>query len=171
MGLLILIWKTLCLDSPTITHIYMGRATTILFKYPELTLKCYCLYAPSQNDTTSLPFYEELFNSHPPDPTQNTIYIGDFNVVQNTTLDRKTLASNTTNPRPINTLPRACLTTPLLTHGELNTPIVFCTPGITRSWLQGLTSLWSQTTYIIRSLTPATPPPPLKQTTKPSCSP
>merc|ERR1711954_542438 len=34
-------------------------------------------------------FYEDLFDSHPPDPTQNTIYIGDFNVVQNTTLDRK----------------------------------------------------------------------------------
>merc|ERR1711942_627977 len=65
------------------------KATIILFKFPNLTLKCYCLYAPSQNDTTSLAFYEDLFDSHPPDPTQNTIYIGDFNVVQNTTLDRK----------------------------------------------------------------------------------
>merc|ERR1711873_384306 len=44
---------------------------------------------PAENDTTSLPFYEKLFDSHPPDPTQNTIYIGDFNIVQNTTLDRK----------------------------------------------------------------------------------
>ena len=84
-GLIILIRKTLCYNPPTITHIYPGRATTILFKLPELSLKCYCLYAPSQNDTTSLPFYEDLFDSHPPDPTQNTIYIGDFNVVQNTT--------------------------------------------------------------------------------------
>merc|ERR1712081_149642 len=106
-----------------------------------------------------------------PDPTQNTIYIGDFNVVQNKTLDRKTLASNIINPKPINTSSQACLTTPLLTHGELNTPTVSCTPGTTRSLLQGLTSLWSQTTCIIRSLTPATPPPPLKQTTSPSCSP
>ena len=43
----------------------------------------------SQDDTTSLAFYEDLFDSNPPNPTQNTIYIGDFNVVQNTTLDRK----------------------------------------------------------------------------------
>ena len=63
-GLIILIRKTLCYNPPTITHIHPGRATTILFKLPELTLKCYCLYAPSQNDTTSLPFYEDLFDFH-----------------------------------------------------------------------------------------------------------
>ena len=88
-GLIILIRKTLCYNHPTITHTHPGKATIILFKFPNLTLKCYCLYAPSQNDTTSLAFYEDLFDSHPPDPTQNTIYIGDFNVVQNTTLDRR----------------------------------------------------------------------------------
>merc|ERR1711954_557632 len=78
--------KTLCYDHPTITHTHPGKATIILFKFPVLTLKCYCLYAPSQNDTNSLAFYEDLFDSHPPDPTQNTIYLGDFNVVQNTIL-------------------------------------------------------------------------------------
>ena len=88
-GLIILVRKTLCNNQPTITHINPGKATTILFKFPNLTLKCYFLYAPSQDDSTSFAFYEDLFDSNPPDPTQNTIYIGDFNVVQNTTLDRK----------------------------------------------------------------------------------
>ena len=98
-GLIILIRKTLCYNPPTITHIHPGRATTILFNLPELSLKCYCLYAPSQNDTTSLPFYEDLFDTHPPDPTQNTIYIGDFNVVQNTTLDRRNPSINYHKPK------------------------------------------------------------------------
>merc|ERR1712115_493033 len=88
-GLIILVRKTLCNNQPTITHINPGKATTILFKFPNLTLKCYCLYAPSEDDPTSLAFYEDLFDANPPDPTQNTIYIGDFNVVQNTTLDRR----------------------------------------------------------------------------------
>merc|ERR1711954_25192 len=72
-----------------ITHIHPGRATTIEINLTDSSLKCYCLYAPSQNYTASLPFYEDLFNTHPSDPMQNTIYISDFNVVQNTTLDRK----------------------------------------------------------------------------------
>merc|ERR1711954_10350 len=71
-GLIILIRKALCHNHPIITHTHPGRATTILFKFPNLTLKFYCLYAPSQNDTTSLAFYEDLFDSNPPDPTQNT---------------------------------------------------------------------------------------------------
>merc|ERR1712082_443449 len=69
--------------------IHPGRATTIEINLDDSSIKCYCLYTPSQNDTASLPFYEDLFNTHPPDPMQNTVYIGDFNVVQNTTLDRR----------------------------------------------------------------------------------
>ena len=72
-------------------------------------MKCYCLYAPSQNDAASLPFYEDLFNTHPPDPTQNTIYIGDFNIVQNTTLDRKNPSIKYHKPKTLKFLPTSML--------------------------------------------------------------
>merc|ERR1712081_26301 len=92
-----------------------GKATIILFKFPNLTLKCYCLYTPSQNNTTSLAFYEELFDSHPPDPTQNTIYIGDFNVVQNTTLDMKNPSIKYHKPKT-----HKYLTTSMLDHALID---------------------------------------------------
>merc|ERR1712114_171033 len=50
-GLIILIRKTLCNNQPTITHINPGKATTILFKFPNLELKCYFLYAPAHTTT------------------------------------------------------------------------------------------------------------------------
>ena len=88
-GLIILLHKTLCHTPPTITHLHPGRATSIEINLDNTPLRCFCLYAPSQGDSASLPFYEDLFNTHPPDPMQNTIYIGDFNVVQNPALDRR----------------------------------------------------------------------------------
>merc|ERR1712115_88091 len=96
---------------PTITHINPGKATTILFKFSNLVLKCYFLYAPSQDYSTSFAFYEDLFDSNPPDPTQNTIYIGDFNVVQNTTLDRKNHSIKYHKPKT-----HKYLTTSMLDH-------------------------------------------------------
>merc|ERR1712081_10494 len=95
-GLIILIRKTLCYNQPTITHTHPGKATTILFKFPNLT--------------------------------------------------------------PTNTSLLACLTTPLLTHGEPNIPIRSNIPGTTNPLRQELISPWSQTTCITRSLIPATPP-------------
>ena len=76
-GLIILVRKTLCNNQPTITHINPGKATTILFKFPNLTLKCYFLYAPSQDDSTSFAFYEDLFDSNHPRPhTKHNLHRG-----------------------------------------------------------------------------------------------
>merc|ERR1712081_138284 len=70
-GLIILIQKSLCNTPLTITHIHPGRATTIKINLDDSSMKCYCLYALSQNDTASLPFHEDLFYTQPPDPMQN----------------------------------------------------------------------------------------------------
>ena len=88
-GLIILIHKDLSHSPPPVTHIHPGRTTCFEINLENKPLKCFCIYGPSQGDSASLPFYEDLFNNHPPDPMQNTIYIGDFNVVQNPAQDRR----------------------------------------------------------------------------------
>ena len=88
-GIMILIHNNLSKDPPIIIDLTPGRATSIEFYIESKTFKCYCLYAPSQGDAVSQTFYKDLFNKHPPEPTHNNIFIGDFNVVQSPNLDRR----------------------------------------------------------------------------------
>ena len=56
-----------------------GRALKIEFQVNEQTFNAFCIYAPSQCDTTSEKFYEALIGDA--GNTENSIIIGDFNVV------------------------------------------------------------------------------------------
>ena len=67
-----------------------GRATQIKFRMNEQDFECICLYAPSQSDTVSTKFFENLFNTlSPTEDSENRIIIGDFNTTLDPTLDRK----------------------------------------------------------------------------------
>ena len=170
-GLIILIHKDLGLLPPPVIHIHPGRASYFEITLDTCPLRCYCIYGPSQGDSDTLLFYENLFENHPPNPTQNTIYIGDFNVVQNPTLDRKNTGIQYHKPKSHKQLTNSMLDHALIDPWRTQNPS-------TRlfSWDNGTSAsridfaLVSANLY--HQVTDASYSPPLsKQTTKPSRSP
>ena len=89
-GVATLIRKDLNVREEDIKFITKGRATQIKFNMNEQNFECVCLYAPSQSDTVSTKFFENLFNTlSPTEDSENRIIIGDFNTALDPTLDRK----------------------------------------------------------------------------------
>ena len=70
-----------------VENISPGRATKVDFQVNEESFSAFCIYAPSQGDSVSEKFYTDLLEIA--EGTDNSIIIGDFNVVLDPKMDRK----------------------------------------------------------------------------------
>ena len=86
-GIAVLVSKNIDPQHVKVQNISPGRALKVEFQVNEQTFNAFCIYAPSQCDSTSEEFYEALIRDAK--DTENCIIIGDFNVVLDPKLDRK----------------------------------------------------------------------------------
>ena len=109
VGIAVLVSKNIDPQHVNVQNISPGHALKIEFQVNEQTFNAFCIYAPSQCDSTSEKFYESLINDAR--NTENSFIIGDFNIV----LDAK---NNRKDPNKIYQKPR---TLKLLTDYMLKT--------------------------------------------------
>ena len=65
-----------------------GKATKIQLNINNQNFNILCIYAPSQGDNVSKPFYEKILVDEHFENNHHNIIIGDFNVIQTQQLDR-----------------------------------------------------------------------------------
>ena len=88
-GVATLVRKDLNVSTKDITFPIQGRATHMKITVNNEIFECPCLYAPSQSDTVSFKFYEDLLSHLDTSNSENHIIIGDFNTTLDPKLDRK----------------------------------------------------------------------------------
>ena len=86
-GLAILVSKNIDPLKVNVENISPGRATKVDFQVNEQGFSAFCIYSPSQGDSVSEKFYNDLLERA--EQTDNSIIIGDFNVVLDPPIDRK----------------------------------------------------------------------------------
>ena len=68
--------------------LYEGTTNLIKLSLDHKNFNIICIYAPSQGDTESVPFFTKLFEDNNLQHDDNNIIIGDFNTVQDDNMDR-----------------------------------------------------------------------------------
>ena len=111
--LAILVSKNINPQKINVENISPGRATKVDFQVNKQNFSAFCIYAPSQGDSVSEKFYTDLLEIA--ERTDNSIIIGDFNVVLDPKMDRKDPSRSYHKP---NTL--KLLTTYMLEHAMVN---------------------------------------------------
>ena len=99
-GIAILLSKNIDPQHVKVENIDPGRASKIDFQVNDQKFTTFCIYAPSQCDSTSEKFYNNLLNKA--ELHDNSIILGDFNVVLDPKIDRNDPEKHTINPKPWN---------------------------------------------------------------------
>ena len=85
-GIAILLSKDIDPQHVKVENFDPGRASKVEFQVNDQKFTTFCIYAPSQGDSTSEKFYTNLLNKV--ELNENSIILGDFNVVLDPKIDR-----------------------------------------------------------------------------------